>query len=144
VLVTDTVAVSPAPPVEMRSVTSLLADAIRRLHDDDPLEDLLPVRRTGRAIVGPRTLGQARMSRSHRGVLANERRCAVMIANVGDRIIVRGYQVGNPNRAGVVIEVHGSNGEPPYLVRWSDGHEGVYVPGPDAIVEHAPPSESAS
>jgi hypothetical protein len=33
--------------------------------------------------------------------------------------------------------VRGSDGRPPYLVRWSDdGHVGLIFPGPDAAVEH--------
>lgn len=62
-------------------------------------------------------------------------------ANEGDRIIVRGHQVGHPNREGQIIEVHGADGEPPYVVRWSDGHEGLFFPGSDATVEH-PGNES--
>lgn len=64
-----------------------------------------------------------------------------MYAQEGDRIIVRGHQVGNADRVGVVVEVHGSDGGPPYVVRWSDGHEGLFFPGSDAVVEH---SRSAS
>jgi len=60
-----------------------------------------------------------------------------MKANVGDRIVVRGHQVGNPNRDGVILEVHGADGGPPFVVRWSDGHEGMFFPGSDATVEHA-------
>jgi hypothetical protein len=59
-----------------------------------------------------------------------------MNANVGDRITVRGHQVGDANREGVIVEVHGADGKPPYVVRWSDGHEGLFFPGPDATVEH--------
>ncbi len=64
-----------------------------------------------------------------------------MKAKEGDRIIVRGHQVGQPNREGQIIEVHGVDGEPPYVVRWSDGHEGLFFPGSDATVEH-PTNES--
>ncbi|MDQ4052362.1 MAG: DUF1918 domain-containing protein, partial [Actinomycetota bacterium] len=37
-------------------------------------------------------------------------------------------------REGEVLEVHGDNGGPPFVVRWSDGHEGLTFPGPDAHV----------
>jgi hypothetical protein len=60
-----------------------------------------------------------------------------MRSNVGDRIIVRGHQVGDPNRDGIILEVHGEDGGPPFLVRWSDGHEGLFFPGSDATVERA-------
>jgi ribose-phosphate pyrophosphokinase len=43
VVVTDTVppGAMPGVPLEVVSVASLLADAIRRLHQDEPLDDLL-------------------------------------------------------------------------------------------------------
>lgn len=41
------------------------------------------------------------------------------------------------DRVGEVIEVRGSDGEPPYLLRFSDGHESLVYPGPDAVVEPA-------
>ena len=61
-----------------------------------------------------------------------------MQANVGDRLVVKGHHIGDPDRHAVVLEVHGQSGAPPYLVRWSDGHESVFVPSSDAIVEHHP------
>jgi len=62
-----------------------------------------------------------------------------MRAAVGDKIVVRGLRVGDHGRDGVILAVEGSNGEPPYLVRWQDdGHESVFFPGPDADVEHLP------
>jgi hypothetical protein len=57
-----------------------------------------------------------------------------MQARVGDRIVVEGRSVGNARRDGEVIEVRGDDGGPPYVVRWSDGHEGLTFPGPDAHV----------
>jgi hypothetical protein len=59
-----------------------------------------------------------------------------MRANVGDRIIVRGHRVGEPDRDAEVLEVRGSEGAPPYVVRWSTGTEGLFYPGTDAVVEH--------
>ena len=60
-----------------------------------------------------------------------------MKASVGDRIVVRGHHVGEPDRDAEVLEVHGEGGTAPFLVRWSDdGHEGLFFPGPDAEVEH--------
>ncbi len=58
-----------------------------------------------------------------------------MKAAVGDRIIVPGTHVDDPARDGEVLEVHGSDGAPPFVVRWSDtGHETLYFPGPEALV----------
>jgi hypothetical protein len=57
-----------------------------------------------------------------------------MRANVGDRLVVEGKHVDAPRHEGEVIEVRGADGGPPYVVRWSDGHEGLTFPGPDAHV----------
>jgi hypothetical protein len=58
-------------------------------------------------------------------------------AKVGDMIVVKGHHLGEPDRDAVVLEVHGADGEPPYVVQWSaDGHEGLFFPGSDASVVH--------
>lgn len=57
-----------------------------------------------------------------------------MEAKVGDRLIVESAKVETPRREGEIVEVRGAGGAPPYLVRWSDGHEGLTYPGPDAHV----------
>jgi Domain of unknown function (DUF1918) len=58
-------------------------------------------------------------------------------ASVGDRIVICGHRVGEPERDCEVIEVRGENEGPPYLVRWEDnGHEGLFFPGSDASVQH--------
>ena len=67
-----------------------------------------------------------------------------MNAKIGDRIVVRGHKVGDHDREGVVLEVHGTGGAPPFLVRWSDGHEGLVFPGTDAVVEHDDSAQSSS
>jgi hypothetical protein len=60
-----------------------------------------------------------------------------MQAAVGDRIIIKGHHVGEPDRDCEVLEVQGPDCEAPYLVRWGDsGHETLFFPGPDASVEH--------
>jgi hypothetical protein len=60
-----------------------------------------------------------------------------MHAQVGDRVVIKTHQLDKPDRDGEVLEVHGANGSPPYLVRWSDdGHESLFYPGPDAYIEH--------
>ena len=43
-----------------------------------------------------------------------------MRASPGDRIVVKGHRVGEPDRDCEVLEV-GDEGEPPYRVRWGDG-----------------------
>ena len=60
-----------------------------------------------------------------------------MRASVGDRIIVKATHVDEPSRDGEILEVHGKDGTPPYLVRWSNsGHEALLFPGPDAEIHH--------
>lgn len=55
---------------------------------------------------------------------------------VGDRLHMHGRVVGQPEHTVEVIEVHGPDGSPPYLVRHHDGHETLMFPGPDTVVEH--------
>jgi hypothetical protein len=59
-----------------------------------------------------------------------------MQAAAGDRLHVHGNIVGYPERTGEIVEVRGAGGEPPYLVRFDDGHNALVFPGPDAIIEH--------
>jgi hypothetical protein len=60
-----------------------------------------------------------------------------MHASAHDRIIVLSPRLDEPNRDGEILEVRGSDGAPPYRVRWSDtGHEGLYFPGTDAVIHH--------
>jgi hypothetical protein len=51
-----------------------------------------------------------------------------MQAAVGDRFHVRGNIVGQSERTGEIIEVRGAGGEPPYLVRFDDGHTSLVFP----------------
>lgn len=59
-----------------------------------------------------------------------------MQANRGDRLLVHGRTVGQEDRVAKIVEVMGKHGEPPYRVRFEDGHETVMSPGPDAVVQH--------
>lgn len=62
-----------------------------------------------------------------------------MHANVGDRIVIRSAHEGEHDRDGEVLEVHGKDGEPPFLVRWSDdGHTSLLFPSADAYIAPAP------
>ncbi|MGH8868969.1 MAG: DUF1918 domain-containing protein [Actinomycetes bacterium] len=63
-----------------------------------------------------------------------------MQATIGDRLHVHGRTVGEVDHIGEIIEIRGDAGSPPYVVRWSDGHEGLVFPGPDAVVE--PPQKA--
>jgi hypothetical protein len=64
-----------------------------------------------------------------------------MRAQVGDMIVVSGHRIGEPDRTGEILEVHGKEGAPPYVVRWDDtGDEGLYFPGSDARLRHLKPT----
>ena len=60
-----------------------------------------------------------------------------MKAAVGDRLVVMPRHLDQEPRVGEIVEVHGHEGSPPYVVRWK-GHVDttVVIPGPDAHVEH--------
>jgi Domain of unknown function (DUF1918) len=58
-----------------------------------------------------------------------------MHAAVGDRLHVHGNIVGQTDQIGEIMEVRGAGGEPPYLVRFEDGHTGLIFPGPDAVID---------
>ncbi|MBV2153045.1 DUF1918 domain-containing protein [Kitasatospora sp. SUK 42] len=58
-----------------------------------------------------------------------------MHAEVGDQLHIHSRSVGMTDQKGEIIEVRGTNGEPPYVVRFEDGHEGLIYPGPDCNIE---------
>lgn len=59
-----------------------------------------------------------------------------MNADVGDQILVDSHgPTDSGRRHGVVIAVLGDGGDEHYRVRWQDGHESIFFPGPDAHVE---------
>ncbi|ASU83904.1 DUF1918 domain-containing protein [Nocardiopsis gilva YIM 90087] len=64
-----------------------------------------------------------------------------MRARIGDRLVVEGPRDDVHRRTGVVTEVRGREGAPPYQVRWLDedaDHEVLVYPGPDAHIEEGP------
>jgi hypothetical protein len=67
-----------------------------------------------------------------------------MKAAVGDRLHVHGKTVGCADQFGEIVEVKGVQGDPPYLVRFTDGHLGLVFPGPDAVVEHGGPLSASN
>ena len=58
-----------------------------------------------------------------------------MHANRGDQIVVETTTLAAARRRGEVLEVIGEGELEHYRVRWADGHESVYFPGPDARVQ---------
>lgn len=59
-----------------------------------------------------------------------------MAAHVGDRLVSEGNRVGAGRRSGTVLDVIGEPGSRRYRVRWDDGHETIFLPGSDTVVEH--------
>jgi hypothetical protein len=57
-----------------------------------------------------------------------------MEATIGDEICIHGKTVGHHDKHGEIVEVHGTDGKPPYLVRFEDGQTQLLFPGPDAII----------
>ena len=52
----------------------------------------------------------------------------------GDELVVESPVLGTPSRRGEIVEVIGDGELQHHRVRWDDGHESVYFPGPDAHV----------
>jgi len=67
-----------------------------------------------------------------------------MQAEVGDTLTVKAVHQGEADRHGRIIEVHGRDGEPPFLVRWQDEHESLFFPAAGTVVEHRPASEQSA
>ncbi len=65
-----------------------------------------------------------------------------MKAQVGERLVFHGKKVGSADHMGEVVQVRGDDGAPPYLVHFSDGHEGLIFPGTDCEVLHAADPET--
>jgi Domain of unknown function (DUF1918) len=76
--------------------------------------------------------------------LVTRREIEITEAHAGDKILIRGHHVGEPEREALILEVRGADGGPPYVVKWlSDGHEGLFFPGSDATIEHRPEATEA-
>lgn len=68
-----------------------------------------------------------------------------MHSNVGDRLVVRSRHLRSYERRGEIVEVHGADGAPPYVVRWEpDGAQGLFFPGPDVVVRPAAAQPAAA
>ena len=58
-----------------------------------------------------------------------------MKAQVGDWLVIKGTTTELADQRGLITDVHGPDGSPPYVVRWlADGHEATVFPGADAVV----------
>lgn len=57
-----------------------------------------------------------------------------MQGQIADRIVVQGTSGSGP-RAGEILEVLATGDSARYRVRWSDGHESVFTPGPGVTID---------
>lgn len=62
-------------------------------------------------------------------------------AQPGDAVVIRGHAIDRKERRGVIVEVRGEDGGPPFVVRWLDDphgepHDVLFFPGSDADIEH--------
>lgn len=58
-----------------------------------------------------------------------------MKAAPGDWLMIEGTHLNDRKRHGLILEVHGADGAPPYLVRWDEnGAETIVIPSSDAHI----------
>jgi hypothetical protein len=56
----------------------------------------------------------------------------------GDLVVVEGHHVGEARRIGEILEILGATEHLHYRVRWDDGHESLFYPSSDAIIQRGP------
>ena len=61
-----------------------------------------------------------------------------MNARIGEWVIVEGRGLDDGRRQGQITSLVHADGSPPYRVRWTDGHDSVFYPGPGARIEGHP------
>jgi len=67
-----------------------------------------------------------------------------MKANVGDWLVIKGTTTELADQRGLITEVHGADGAPPYVVRWlASGHVATVFPGSDALIVTAGEQQQA-
>lgn len=67
-----------------------------------------------------------------------------MQAKTGDWLVIKGVNVGRPERRGLITDVRSDDGSPPYIVHWLDSEkESTVFPGPDAVIVTAADQQSA-
>ncbi|OBG29936.1 DUF1918 domain-containing protein [Mycobacterium sp. 852002-51057_SCH5723018] len=67
-----------------------------------------------------------------------------MKADVGDWLVIKGTTTELADQRGEITEVRGTDGAPPYVVRWlTSGHVATVFPGSDALVVSAAEQQQA-
>jgi hypothetical protein len=69
---------------------------------------------------------------------------STMKANVGDWLVIKGTTTELADQRGLITEVHGADGAPPYVVRWlANDHVATVFPGSDALIVTAAEQQQA-
>jgi hypothetical protein len=59
-----------------------------------------------------------------------------MYAHPGDQIRIKGHHVGEIERRGEILAARGTDGTPPFMVRWDDNdHVVLFFPSNDAVID---------
>jgi Domain of unknown function (DUF1918) len=99
---------------------------------------VVAVAASGPAPKALRASWRARATASHQHDSGKLKGVKIMQAQVGDRLVVASRHLDEHLRSGEIVEVHGANGSPPYVVKWADEQRTALIfPGPDAHVEPA-------
>ena len=67
-----------------------------------------------------------------------------MHVEAGDELIVQGRHVGDEDRHGVIIEIHGEAARRRILCGGRTAHESLFTPSSDTHVEHRPAAQRQS
>ena len=68
----------------------------------------------------------------------------MMKAQAGDWLVIKGTTTELADQRGLITEVHGTDGAPPYVVRWlANGHVATVFPGSDAVIVTAAEQQQA-
>jgi hypothetical protein len=67
-----------------------------------------------------------------------------MKAKAVDWLVIKDTHVDQADQHGLITEVHGADGAPPYVVRWlAIDHVATVIPGPDAVIVAAAEQQAA-
>jgi hypothetical protein len=58
-------------------------------------------------------------------------------AQVGDLVLIAGHRLGESRRIAEILQVLGTSENEHYRVRWDDGHESIFTPSNDAVIQPA-------
>lgn len=102
-----------------------------------PASDAVVVPRTPRRRRKPAARTRERAAAPAAPAAAGKPPRTTLRAAPGDRLVIHGHHLGDPDRDAEILEALGEDGTAPFRVRWSDsGRETLLFPGTDAVVDH--------